>query len=222
MHNIKAALTKIRTNMSQASEEAKRNLNEITLVAISKRHGLEKIKAAISAGHMEFGENKVQEAEEKWLKLKNEKPSISLHLVGVLQSNKVRAAINLFDVIHTLDRLKLASRLADVMSQTGLQRDCFIQVNTGAEPQKSGILPQDADNFIRECRSKMGLPIVGLMCIPPVKDEPSLHFSLLRKIADRNGLSNLSMGMSSDYKVAIQFGATHIRVGTDIFGERII
>jgi hypothetical protein len=175
---------------------------------------------ALNAGQRAFGENRVQEAEEKWPGLRSRFPDLRLHLIGPLQSNKVRKAVDVFDVIETVDRPKLARALANVMAETGRRPDCFIQVNTGAEDQKAGVLPQDADAFIAQCRDDFTLPVTGLMCIPPVDEEPSLHFQLLAEIAKRNGLAQLSMGMSADYEIAVAFGATHVRVGSAIFGTR--
>ncbi len=217
---VKASLEEVVAHVNEAASEAGRDRADVTLVAVSKTHDAKRIQPAIDAGHRVFGENRVQEAEDKWPALKAATPEIALHLIGPLQTNKARLALELFDVIETVDRPKLARRLAAMMEETGHRPDLFIQVNTGAEPQKAGILPEDADAFIQECRTDLGLPIVGLMCIPPVEEEPSLHFALLREIAKRNGLEKLSMGMSADYDVAIQFGATHVRVGTAIFGSR--
>lgn len=175
---------------------------------------------ALEAGQRVFGENRVQEAEDKWPALRETYPDISLHLIGPLQSNKVRKAIEVFDVIETVDRPKLARALARTMDEMGKRPGCFIQVNTGAEDQKAGVLPDAADAFIAQCRDDFQLPVLGLMCIPPVDEEPSLHFQLLAEIAKRNGLSGLSMGMSGDFEIAAQFGATHVRVGSAIFGAR--
>ena len=174
----------------------------------------------LQADHRSFGENRVQEAQGKWPDFKAQFEGVDLHLIGPLQSNKVRQAMDLFDAIHTVDREKLARRIADMAQEMGQCPDLFIQVNTGAEPQKAGILPADADAFIKTARA-MDLPLKGLMCIPPVDEEPSLHFALLGKIAARNGLSELSMGMSADYETALRLGATHIRVGSAIFGARV-
>jgi pyridoxal phosphate enzyme (YggS family) len=189
-------------------------------VAISKTHPAERIRDAIAAGQRVFGENRVQEAESKYPALRAEHPDLKLHLVGPLQSNKVRTAVQLFDVIETVDRPKLARRLAGEMTSTDRRPVCYIQVNTGEEPQKAGVLPQEADAFIGLARDELGLPVEGLMCIPPFDDPPSRHFALLAEIARRNGLSHLSMGMSGDFEQAIRSGATHIRVGTAIFGPR--
>lgn len=218
--DVKANLAEVRQHVCETAEQAGRNPCDVTLVAVSKTHGADRIRLAIDAGQRVFGENRVQEAEGKWPELKDGAPDISLHLIGPLQTNKARIALELFDVIETVDRPKLARRLATVMAETGHRPELFIQVNTGAEPQKAGVLPQDADAFVQQCINDLDLPVVGLMCIPPVDEEPSLHFTLLREIAGRNGLEKLSMGMSSDYDIAIQFGATHVRVGTAIFGRR--
>jgi len=217
---VKANLDSVRAKISGAAGDAGCDASAITLVAVSKTHGAERIQPVIDAGQRAFGENRVQEAEGKWPALKVATPGLELHLIGPLQTNKVRTALELFDVIETVDRLKLARRLANTMAETGLRPGLFIQVNTGVEPQKAGVIPHDADAFIRECIDTLDLPVVGLMCIPPLDEEPSLHFALLREIAKRNGVGSLSMGMSADYGAAIQFGATHVRVGTAIFGTR--
>jgi len=172
------------------------------------------------AGHRVFGENRVQEAEAKYPELREEFPNLALHLIGPLQSNKVRDALSIFDVIESVDRPRLAQVLAKEMDHSGRRRPCLIEVNTGEEPQKAGILPAEADGFVIECRDRLGLPVIGLMCVPPIDEEPALHFALLREIARRNELEVLSMGMSADYEKAIRFGATHVRVGTAIFGAR--
>jgi pyridoxal phosphate enzyme (YggS family) len=218
--DVSQNLRRVRAQIETAAREAGRDPASVTLVAVSKTMPAERIAAAIAAGQRVFGENRVQEAEQKWPALRNGHPDVRLHLIGALQTNKVGKAVELFDTIETVDRPKLAQSLAREMEKTGLRRDCFIQVNTGAEPQKAGILPEQADAFIRECIGTLALPVIGLMCIPPVGEEPSLHFALLREIARRHGLAHLSMGMSADYPVAITFGATHVRVGTAIFGHR--
>ncbi len=192
----------------------------VTLVAISKTHAADKIEAAIAAGHRVFGENRVQEAAAKWPALKQRHPHLVLHLVGPLQTNKVRQAVALFDVIETVDRPKLAAGLAREMARSGRRLPCYVQINTGEEPQKAGVSPAEADRLIELCRDTHDLPVEGLMCVPPIDEEPALHFALLRKIARRNGLSVLSMGMSADFEVALGFGATHLRIGTAIFGPR--
>lgn len=218
---VPANLASVKAAIADAEQAAGRPQGEVNLVAVSKTHGADAIVPALHAGQRMFGENRVQESGAKWPELRARFPDVELHLVGPLQTNKLRDAVDLFDVIQTVDREKLARALAGEFSRQGVRRDCFIQVNTGAEAQKAGILPQDADAFIRLCRDDLGLPIVGLMCIPPLNEEPSLHFALLAKIAARNGLPKLSMGMSGDFDCAIAFGATHVRIGTAIFGERV-
>ncbi len=213
------ALEDIRTRIAAAETRAGRDAGSVELIAISKVQPLERVEAVLGQGHRVFGENRVQEAAGKWPAFQERFDDISLHLVGPLQSNKARQAMGLFDVIHSLDRPKLATALARLADELGHCPKLFIQVNTGEEPQKAGILPPDADGFIAECRG-LGLPIEGLMCIPPIEEEPSLHFALLAKIAGRNGLSGLSMGMSADFESAIALGATHVRVGSAIFGAR--
>jgi len=193
---------------------------DVTLIAVSKVQPADRVQAVLEAGHRVFGENRVQEAAERWPPFQARFDGIFLHLIGPLQSNKARQAFGMFDAIHTLDRQKLARRFADLAQETGRCPDLFIQVNTGEEPQKAGVLPSEADAFVAEARG-MDLPVRGLMCIPPVEEEASLHFAFLAKIAERNGLSGLSMGMSADFETAISFGATHIRVGSAIFGERM-
>ena len=192
------------------------------LVAVSKTKPRAAIEIALNNGHRLFGENRVQETAEKWVDLKKLYPDTQLHLIGPLQTNKVALAIRLFDVIETIDRLKLAKAISRQIKNTGHKTRCFIQVNTGKEEQKAGVFPEDADEFINTCKSDLNLPIDGLMCIPPTEEEPALHFSLLRKIAERNKIQELSMGMSGDYVTAIQFGATYVRIGTAIFGSRTI
>ena len=190
------------------------------LVAVSKKQPNERIEAALDDGLRVFGENRVQEAEERWPFWRERYSDLELHLVGALQTNKARSAVALFDAIQSVDRPKLARRIADVAQQLGRSPRLFVQVNTGEEPQKSGALPDDADALVECCRRECGLPVVGLMAIPPADEEPSLHFALLAKIAERNGLRELSMGMSSDYETAIQFGSTLVRIGTAVFGPR--
>jgi hypothetical protein len=218
--DIAANLKAVEAKIADAARNADRDPNSVTLVAVGKAHPGERSRAALAAGHMVFGENRVQEAEAKWPPLKTEYPEARLHLIGPLQTNKVRHAVALFDVIETVDRSKLAAALAKEMAHAERRLECFVQINTGAEAQKAGVLPEDADAFIESCLKDHGLWVTGLMCIPPVGEEPSLHFALLREIAARHGLKNLSMGMSADYEIAIAFGATHVRVGTAIFGER--
>ena len=213
-------LTDITTRIAKAANEAGRNPSEITLIAVSKVQPNERVDAVLKEGQRSFGENRVQEAAGKWPTFRETYDGIDLHLIGPLQSNKARQAFDLFDAIHTLDRPKLANTFARLAQEMGKCPPLFIQVNTGEEPQKAGIAPADTDSFVAECRA-LDLPIQGLMCIPPVDETPSLHFALLRKLADRNGLSQLSMGMSDDFEQAIAFGATHIRVGSALFGERV-
>ena len=213
-------LEKVWAEVETVVNETGRDLQSVSLVAVSKTHPVEAIRPILEAGQRLFGENRVQEAEGKWPVLKLEYPDVRLHLIGPLQSNKVRQALALFNVIETLDRPKLAHTLARVMEETGHRPDFMIQVNTGEEEQKAGVLPLQADDFISLCRDELNLPVCGLMCIPPVDEEASLHFALLANIAKRNGLDDLSMGMSADYPVAVRFGATHVRVGTAIFGTR--
>lgn len=191
-----------------------------TLVAVSKRQPDDRIEAALVAGHRVFGENRVQEAQERWAERRGLYPDLKLHLIGPLQTNKAADAVALFDVIEVVDRPKLARSLSTEMARQGRHLPCYVQVNTGEEDQKSGILPDEADSFIGFCREECGLDIAGLMCIPPVDEEPAMHFALLRTIAKRNGLPGLSMGMSGDYEEAVRFGATSVRVGSAIFGSR--
>ncbi len=213
-------LALVQESILSAAQKAGRAPDDVRLVAVSKTHPPETIKAALTAGHRVFGENRVQEAQAKWPALKADYPDTRLHLIGPLQSNKARAAVDLFDVIETVDRPKLARALARHMDEAGRRPDILIQVNTGDEPQKAGVSPPNADALIALARDKLGLPVAGLMCIPPQDEEPSLHFAFLREIAKRHGLKELSMGMSADYAIAIQFGATLVRVGTAIFGAR--
>ena len=213
-------LTDITARIAKAAKTADRDPADISLIAVSKVQPNDRVDAVLKQGHRCFGENRVQEAAGKWPDFRETYDGIDLHLIGPLQSNKARQAFELFDVIHTLDRPKLAKTFARLAQEMGHCPPLFIQVNTGEEPQKAGILPGDTDAFVKECQS-LDLPVQGLMCIPPVEEAPSLHFALLRKMADRNGLSKLSMGMSSDFEQAIAFGATHIRVGSALFGERV-
>lgn len=213
-------LNDIQTRIAAACAEAGRAVDEVALIAVSKVQPLERVEAILEEGHRLFGENRVQEAAGKWPDFRVRFPDVSVHLIGPLQSNKTRQAFDLFEAIHSVDRPKLAQSIARLAQEEGRCPELFIQVNTGEEPQKAGILPEDADAFIQDCRA-MDLPLRGLMCIPPVDEAPSLHFALLKKIAERNGLNGLSMGMSSDFEQAIAFGATHIRVGSAIFGERV-
>lgn len=220
MNETVANLQGVLDDIASAAREAGRAPGNIGLVAVSKTHDAARIRPVLRAGHRLFGENRVQEAAGKWPGLREEFPDIRLHLIGPLQTNKVRQALALFDAIETVDRPKLAREIAKEAEKAGRMPDCYIQVNTGAEPQKAGVMPEETDAFVETCRKEFGLPVKGLMCIPPIDEEPSLHFALLREIAQRNGLAELSMGMSSDYRVAIAFGATLVRVGTAIFGAR--
>jgi pyridoxal phosphate enzyme (YggS family) len=220
MDDIGANLAAVRGRIAAAAETAGRAADAVTLVAVSKTKPAEHVRAALAAGQRVFGENRVQEALGKFPGLRRDYPDLVLHLIGPLQTNKVREAVANFDVIETVDRPRLAEALAREMEKTGRHVSCFIEVNTGEEPQKAGIWPETADGFIADCRDRLGLPIVGLMCIPPEHEEPAPYFALLREIARRNGLDGLSMGMSADYETAIRFGATHVRVGTAIFGAR--
>jgi pyridoxal phosphate enzyme (YggS family) len=217
---VAANLAAIREQIVLAAQAAGRAPAEVRLIAVSKTFGAESVRAALGCGQRLFGENRVQEAQAKYPALREACPELELHLIGPLQTNKVREAVQLFDVIQSVDRPKLAAALATEMAKSGRRVRCFIQVNTGAEPQKAGVLPEAADAFIAEARERHGLNIDGLMCIPPADEEPALHFALLREIARRNGILSLSMGMSGDFETAIRFGATHVRVGTAIFGGR--
>ncbi|MCP5364299.1 MAG: YggS family pyridoxal phosphate-dependent enzyme [Hyphomicrobiales bacterium] len=213
-------LAEVKGRILTAAREAERNPGDITLVAVSKLHSVEAIRAAIAAGQRVFGENRLQEALGKWPDLKAAFPDVRLHLIGPLQRNKARKAVQLCDVIETLDRDDLAQTLARVMDEERCRPDVFVQVNTGEEPQKAGVAPAEAEDFVRRCVEVHGLPVRGLMCIPPAGEDPALHFALLREIAKRAGVKGLSMGMSADYDTAIRFGATLVRVGTAIFGAR--
>jgi pyridoxal phosphate enzyme (YggS family) len=213
---LNAVLARIR----ETAEDCGRSPDDVTLVAVSKTHAADRIVPVLAAGHRVFGENRVQEAISKYPDLKAQYPDLKLHLIGPLQTNKSRDAVRLFDVIETLDRPKLARSLAREMEKQGRRPVCYIEVNTGEEPQKSGVLPSETGALIELARDELGLPVEGLMCIPPFDEEPAMHFALLRKIAERNGVASLSMGMSADFETAIRFGATHVRVGTAIFGPR--
>jgi pyridoxal phosphate enzyme (YggS family) len=217
---IAANLAAVRGRIEAAAAAAERPAEAVSLVAVSKTQPAAAVRAALAAGQRVFGENRVQEALAKFPALRGEFPDLRLHLIGPLQTNKVKDAVAHCDVIETVDRPRLAEALAREMAKSGRRLDCFIEVNTGAEPQKAGVLPTAADDFIRDCRDRLQLPVVGLMCVPPEHEEPALHFALLREIARRNGLAQLSMGMSADFETAIRFGATHVRVGTAIFGAR--
>lgn len=213
----------VRAEIAKACREAGREPASVTLVAISKTFGPETIRPTLQAGHRVFGENRVQEAKAKWPALREEFPGVELHLVGPLQTNKVKDAVELFDVIQTVDRSSLASELAKTIARSGGRRlpRLFVQINTGEEPQKAGVAPDEADAFLHQCKVRYGLNIEGLMCIPPLDEAPAPHFALTAKIAKRNGLALLSMGMSADFASAIAMGATHVRLGSAIFGARI-
>jgi PLP dependent protein len=213
-------LAAVRGRIAAAARAAGRPADAVTLVAVSKTHPAAAVRAALFAGQCVFGENRVQEALAKYPELRHDHPELALHLIGPLQTNKVRDALAHFDVIETVDRPHLAEVLAREMARAGRRPPCFIEVNTGEEPQKAGVLPLAADAFIALCRDRLKLPIEGLMCIPPEHEEGAPFFALLREIGRRNGLSKLSMGMSADFETAIRFGATHVRVGTAIFGAR--
>ncbi|WP_029012292.1 YggS family pyridoxal phosphate-dependent enzyme [Niveispirillum irakense] len=219
--DIAANLTAIRDTLATEARSVGRDPDAVTLIAVSKVQPLERLEAALAAGHRVFGENRVQEAKSKFPALRERYPDIELHLIGPLQTNKVKEAVALFDVIQTLDRPKLAAALAEEGRRQGRLPKLFVEVNTGEEPQKAGIAPADLGAFLAECREQHGLEIAGLMCIPPVEEEASLHFALLAELARRHGIAELSMGMSGDYDVATRLGATYVRVGTAIFGERV-
>jgi hypothetical protein len=213
-------LEHVRAEIARACRDAGRDPAEVTLIAVSKTFGADTIEPVIELGQRVFGENRVQEAKAKWPLLLSKHPGAKLHLVGPLQSNKAKEAVALFEAIHSVDRASLCEALSKEISKQKRQPSLFVEINTGAEPQKAGVLPQDADAFLVACRDKYGLSISGLMCIPPLDDAPGPHFALTAKIAKRNGLKLLSMGMSADFATAIALGATHVRVGRAIFGER--
>jgi PLP dependent protein len=214
------ALATVEQDIARVCTQARRDRASVTLIAVSKTFDAGAIAPVIEAGQRVFGENRVQEAKAKWPGLMSAYPDIALHLIGPLQSNKAKEAVALFDAIHSVDRPSICQALAKEIDSQKRRPQLFVQLNTGEEPQKAGIAPSEADGFIASCRDKYGLAISGLMCIPPVDDAPAPHFALTAKIAARNGLKNLSMGMSADFAIAIQFGATHVRVGSAIFGHR--
>jgi len=218
--DAKTSLARVRGEIAAACAEGRRDPASVTLIAVSKTFGPDAIEPVIAAGQRVFGENRVQEAKAKWPPLRAAHPDIALHLIGPLQSNKAKEAVALFDAIHAVDRPSIAEALAKEIAKQGRHPTLFVEVNTGEEPQKAGVLPHEADAFIKTCRESYGLTIAGLMCIPPFDEAPAPHFALTAKIAARNGLSLLSMGMSADFAAAIAFGATHVRVGTAIFGGR--
>jgi PLP dependent protein len=215
-----SGLDRVRAEIARACRDAGRDVREVTLVAVSKTFAADTIEPVIAAGQRVFGENRVQEAKSKWPPLLAKHPGLTLHLIGPLQSNKAKDAVALFDAIHSVDRPSLCVALAKEIAKQARQPLLFVEINTGAEAQKAGVLPQDADSFLDACRTTYGLNISGLMCIPPLEEVPAPHFALTAKIAKRNGLKLLSMGMSADFATAIALGATHVRVGSAIFGER--
>ena len=220
LSSVAARLARLRQDIARAAAEAGRDPDSVTLIAVSKTHGPELVAEAIAAGQRRFGENRVQEAAGKWPELKASHPDLELHLIGPLQTNKIRQAVALFDVIQTVDRDALAEKLRPEMEKAGRRPRCYVEVNTGEEDQKAGIWPGEADSFIARCRELHGLAIDGLMCVPPLGEPPAPHFALLRGIAQRHGIRHLSMGMSDDFRIAIHQGATEVRVGTAIFGAR--
>lgn len=215
-----SGLANVEAEIVRACRDARRERSSVTLVAVSKTFGAEAIEPVITAGQQVFGENRVQEAQRKWPALIAAHPGLALHLIGPLQSNKAKEAVALFDAIHSVDRPSLCEALAREIDRQNRRPSLFVQINTGEEPQKAGVTPSDADDFIARCRDTHGLTISGLMCIPPMNDAPAPHFALTAKIARRNGLTQLSMGMSADFAIAIALGATHVRVGSAIFGAR--
>ena len=217
---IAAALAQAKGEIAAACRNAKRDPNSVSLVAVTKTFAVDVIEGAIAAGQKVFGENRVQESKTKWPALKDKYPDVALHLIGPLQSNKAKEAVGLFDAIHSVDRPSICEALAKEIGKLGRSPLLFVEINTGAEPQKAGVLPEQADAFLTTCRDTYGLTISGLMCIPPLEEAPAPHFALTAKIAERNGLTLLSMGMSADFATAIEFGATHVRVGSAIFGAR--
>lgn len=215
-----APLEAVRARIAAAAREVGRDPVSVTLIAVSKTFEASRIEPVLAAGHRIFGENRVQEAKAKWPDLRTRYAGVELHLIGPLQSNKARDAVALFDAIHTIDRPKIAAAVADEMARLGRRPRLFIEVNTGEEPQKAGIAPRELSAFVTHCRNDLHLEIAGLMCIPPVDEEPAVHFAFLAKLARENGLAGLSMGMSADFETAVQLGATHVRVGSAIFGDR--
>ncbi len=215
-----AGLRAVKAKIADVAREAGRDDNDIHLIAVSKTFDAAAIRPALAAGHREFGENRVQEAQRKWPELRRDFPNLLLHLIGPLQSNKTKDAVALFDIIHTVDRPKIAKAIAAEMHRQARPLQLFVQVNTGEEPQKAGIAPTDTNAFVAMCRDELQLDIAGLMCIPPIDEEPAVHFALLANLADAAGLRGLSMGMSADFETALRFGATHVRVGSAIFGAR--
>jgi pyridoxal phosphate enzyme (YggS family) len=217
---ISDRLASVRSRIAAAAAADKRDAACVTLIAVSKTFGPDRIAPALEVGHRVFGENRVQEAKAKWPALKDRYPDTRLHLIGPLQSNKAKEAVSLFDAIHTIDRARIAEAIAEEMVKRGRRPQLFIEVNTGEEPQKAGVLPKETAGLLRLCREELKLDIAGLMCIPPMDEAPAIHFAFLAKLAGELGLANLSMGMSADFEMAVQFGATHVRVGSEIFGQR--
>jgi pyridoxal phosphate enzyme (YggS family) len=215
-----AALAEVEARIAVAAREAGRDPSSVHLIAVSKTFGPDAILPVLAAGQRRFGENRVQEAKAKWPQLRARYPDLALHLIGPLQSNKTREAVELFDAIHTVDRPKIARAIADEQQRAGKPLELFVEVNTGEEPQKAGVLPKETQAFVTHCRRDLGLEIAGLMCIPPLDEEPAVHFAFLSKLASDLGLAKLSRGMSGDYETAVAFGATDVRVGSAIFGER--
>jgi PLP dependent protein len=220
MTDTAARLSDVQQRIAAAAQAARRDPASVNLVAVTKTHGAEAILPVLAAGHRCFGENRVQEAQAKWPALRAQYPDIELHLIGPLQSNKARDAVALFDAIHTVDRPKIAQALAQEMAKQGRRLQLFIEVNTGEEPQKAGVMAKDTGALLRLCREDLKLEIAGLMCIPPLDEEAAIHFAFLAKLAGELGLQGLSMGMSADFETAVAFGATHVRVGSEIFGHR--
>ncbi len=220
LETMTGRLAEVRERIARAARDCDRDPADVTLVCVSKTFEADAILPVLEAGERVFGENRVQEAQGKWPALRERFPGLDLHLIGPLQSNKAEDAVALFDTIETVDRPKIAAALAKAIEKSGRHPQLYVQVNTGAEPQKAGILPEEADAFVATCRDTHGLTISGLMCIPPIDDQASPHFALLAKIAARNGIAHLSMGMSADFELGIQLGATHVRVGSAIFGAR--
>ncbi len=213
-------LAEVQAKIAAAARGAHRDPAEVKLIAVSKTFGAPEILPVLQAGHRLYGENRVQEAKGKWPQLKTQFPDLKLHLIGPLQSNKAKEAVELFDAIHSIDRPKIARAIGEEMQRQGKRLELFIQVNTGEEPQKAGVLPAELPALVALCREELALEIAGLMCIPPLEEEPAIHFAFLEKLAAENGFGQLSMGMSDDYETAVQFGATHVRVGSAIFGTR--
>jgi pyridoxal phosphate enzyme (YggS family) len=213
-------LASVLARIAAAAADAKRNAAAVRLIAVTKTFGPEHIQPVLDAGHRLFGENRVQEARGKWPALRARYPDLQLHLIGPLQSNKAKDAVALFDAIHTIDRPKIAMAVADQIAKQRKRLQLFIQVNTGEEPQKAGVLPRETEGLLRYCRDELALDVAGLMCIPPLDEEPGVHFAFLAKLARELGLQQLSMGMSADFEKAIAFGATHVRIGSEIFGAR--